>query len=176
MTSRMSPATWTNWGGNQSVAPQRVVKVTSAREVSGVITDAIRRGHRVKAVGSGHSFSAIAVPADVQLTLEASGALVSIDAGTGRAEAPACFTCTASTGCWRSRGCPCRTSATSRPRPWPGRSLRVPTAPARPGRVWRRRSEPWRWCWATARSSPAARSRTRTCSAPPASGWAHSAS
>jgi L-gulono-1,4-lactone dehydrogenase len=89
MTSRTSPVTWTNWGGNQSVAPQRVVKVTSAREVSGVITDAIRRGHRVKAVGSGHSFSAIAVPADVQLTLEASGALVSIDAGTGRAEVPA---------------------------------------------------------------------------------------
>ena len=89
MTTRPSPASWTNWGRNQSVSPRRVARVTSAREVAGVITDAVRRGQRVKAVGSGHSFSAIAVPADVQITLEAGPAGVDIDAGTGLAEVPA---------------------------------------------------------------------------------------
>lgn len=80
---------WTNWGRNQSVCPRRVEKVTSAHDVAGVITDAIRRGQRVKAVGSGHSFSAIAVPSDVQITLEAGGAPVDIDTETGLAEVPA---------------------------------------------------------------------------------------
>jgi L-gulono-1,4-lactone dehydrogenase len=80
---------WTNWGRNQSVSPRRVEKVTSAHDVAGVIKDAIRRGQRVKAVGSGHSFSAIAVPSDVQITLEVGGAPVDIDAETGLAEVPA---------------------------------------------------------------------------------------
>jgi L-gulono-1,4-lactone dehydrogenase len=89
MTPRPSPTSWTNWGGNQSVTPRRVEKVTSARDVAGVVRDAIRRGQRVKAVGSGHSFSPIAVPGDVQITLEASGATVDIDAQTGLAVVPA---------------------------------------------------------------------------------------
>jgi len=89
MTPRPSPVAWTNWGGNQSAAPGRAEAVTSAREVAAVITGAIRRGHRVKAVGSGHSFSAIAVPDDVQLTLDPAGAPVDIDPRTGRAQVPA---------------------------------------------------------------------------------------
>ena len=89
MATTASPMSWTNWGRNQSVYPRRVEKVTSARDVAAVITDAIRRGQRVKAVGSGHSFSAIAVPSDVQIRLEADGAPVGIDARTGLAEVPA---------------------------------------------------------------------------------------
>ena len=89
MTSRPAPASWTNWGGNQSVSPRRVETVTSARDVAAVISEAVRRGQRVKAVGAGHSFSPIAVPGDVQITLEAGGAAVDIDAGTGRAVVPA---------------------------------------------------------------------------------------
>ena len=87
-----APASWANWGGNQSVAPRRAEVATSAADVAAVITDAVRRGQRVKAVGSGHSFSAIAVPGDVQLTLAASSAAVSIDAGTGLAVVPAGLT------------------------------------------------------------------------------------
>jgi L-gulono-1,4-lactone dehydrogenase len=89
MTRRPSPASWTNWGRNQSVSPRRVERVTSAEEVAGVIRDAIRRGQRVKAVGAGHSFTPIAVASEVQVTLEASGAPVDIDAGTGLAVVPA---------------------------------------------------------------------------------------
>jgi L-gulono-1,4-lactone dehydrogenase len=89
MTPRPAPKSWTNWGRNQSVSPRRVEKVTSAHDVAGVIRDAIRRGQHVKAVGSGHSFSPIAVASDVQITLEASGAAVDIDAETGLAVVPA---------------------------------------------------------------------------------------
>src|SRR6202046_2827491 len=89
MTSKPSAMSWTNWGRNQSVSPRRVEKVASARDVAAVIKDAIRRGQRVKAVGSGHSFSPIAVPSDVQITLEAGGAPVEIDAETGLAAVPA---------------------------------------------------------------------------------------
>ena len=89
MTSRPAPASWTNWGGNQSVSPRRVEKVTSARDVAAVISAAVRRGQRVKAVGAGHSFSPIAVPGDVQITLEAGGAPVEIDAETRLAAVPA---------------------------------------------------------------------------------------
>jgi FAD-linked oxidoreductase len=89
MTPRPSPRPWTNWGGNQSAAPGRVEQVTSARDAAAVIRDAIRRGQRVKAVGSGHSFSPIAVPGDVQITLAASGTAVDIDGRTGLAVVPA---------------------------------------------------------------------------------------
>ena len=81
--------TWTNWGRNQSVSPRRVERASSARDVAEVVREAVRRGQRVKAVGSGHSFSPVAVPEDVQLTLEAGGAPVDIDARTGLAVVPA---------------------------------------------------------------------------------------
>jgi FAD-linked oxidoreductase len=89
MSPRPSAASWTNWGRNQSVTPRRAERVTSAGDVAGVIRDAIRRGQRVKAVGAGHSFSPIAVPGDVQITLDATGAQVDIDAETGLAVVPA---------------------------------------------------------------------------------------
>ncbi|HEY3979730.1 MAG TPA: D-arabinono-1,4-lactone oxidase [Streptosporangiaceae bacterium] len=75
--------TWTNWGRNQSVSPRRVERASSAHDVAAVVREAVRRGQRVKAVGAGHSFSPIAVPDDVQLTLEAGSAGVDIDAETG---------------------------------------------------------------------------------------------
>jgi L-gulono-1,4-lactone dehydrogenase len=80
--------TWTNWGRNQSVSPRRVERASSARDVAEVVREAVRRGQRVKVVGSGHSFSPIAVAADVQLTLEAGGP-ADLDATTGLAVVPA---------------------------------------------------------------------------------------
>jgi FAD-linked oxidoreductase len=89
MSPSPPPASWTNWGGNQSVSPRRVEHATSAGDVAAVVRDAVRRGQRVKAVGAGHSFSPIAVPAEVQLTLEAGHAPVDIDAAAGLAVVPA---------------------------------------------------------------------------------------
>jgi FAD-linked oxidoreductase len=89
MARRSPPTAWTNWARNQSAAPRRVARAGTAREVAAVVKDAIRRGERVKAVGAGHSFSPVAVPGDVALTLEATEAAVDIDTGTGLAVVPA---------------------------------------------------------------------------------------
>jgi FAD-linked oxidoreductase len=89
MTPRPAPKAWTNWARNQSAAPRRVARAAAAPDVAAVIKDAIRGGQRVKAAGAGHSFSPIAVPGDVQITLAASDAAVDIDTGTGLAVVPA---------------------------------------------------------------------------------------
>ncbi|MFD9128040.1 D-arabinono-1,4-lactone oxidase [Kitasatospora sp. NPDC059571] len=59
--------TWTNWAGNQSARPARVVAPASAEEIGAVVRQAAEQGQRVKAVGSGHSFTAIASAGDAVL-------------------------------------------------------------------------------------------------------------
>jgi FAD/FMN-containing dehydrogenase len=85
-------ATWTNWAGNQSAADIRVERPRRTEEVAEVVRRAAERGQKVKAIGSGHSFTAIGRPEDVQLDLSALDALhasdreggaVTVGAGTG---------------------------------------------------------------------------------------------
>ncbi|GAA2156826.1 D-arabinono-1,4-lactone oxidase [Kitasatospora kazusensis] len=59
-----TPAGWTNWAGNQSARPSRVVTPASAAELGEVVRRAAEEGRTVKAVGSGHSFTAIASAGD----------------------------------------------------------------------------------------------------------------
>ncbi|GAA1412914.1 D-arabinono-1,4-lactone oxidase [Kitasatospora putterlickiae] len=53
-------ARWTNWAGNQSAAPARVVTPGTPEELAREILRAADQGRTVKAVGAGHSFTAIA--------------------------------------------------------------------------------------------------------------------
>ncbi|MER5351981.1 D-arabinono-1,4-lactone oxidase [Kitasatospora sp. NPDC002551] len=55
---------WTNWAGNQSTVPARVVTPGTAQELAKEILRAGDQGRTVKAVGSGHSFTAIASAGD----------------------------------------------------------------------------------------------------------------
>jgi FAD-linked oxidoreductase len=52
--------TWRNWGGNVAARPARVVAPASVEELSAAVRKAAEDGLKVKAVGSGHSFTAIA--------------------------------------------------------------------------------------------------------------------
>ncbi|MFE6532445.1 D-arabinono-1,4-lactone oxidase [Streptomyces rochei] len=52
--------TWRNWGGNVSVRPAREVTPASVEELSEAVRAAAAEGLRVKAVGTGHSFTSIA--------------------------------------------------------------------------------------------------------------------
>ncbi|MXM68844.1 FAD-binding protein [Streptomyces sp. HUCO-GS316] len=52
--------TWRNWGGNVAARPARVVAPASVEELSAAVRRAAEDGLKVKAVGSGHSFTAIA--------------------------------------------------------------------------------------------------------------------
>ena len=61
-----SRARWRNWAGNER-ADTEVVQPGSADEVAAVLTAAAGAGRRVRPIGSGHSFTGIGRPEDVQL-------------------------------------------------------------------------------------------------------------
>ncbi|MFB0615470.1 D-arabinono-1,4-lactone oxidase [Streptomyces sp. AGS-58] len=52
--------TWRNWGGNVSARPVRQVTPASVEELTAAVRRAREDGLKVKAVGSGHSFTSIA--------------------------------------------------------------------------------------------------------------------
>jgi FAD-linked oxidoreductase len=52
---------WTNWAGTVSADPRRVHTPGSAAEIAEVVTDVAAHGRQVRARGSGHSFTPIAV-------------------------------------------------------------------------------------------------------------------
>lgn len=78
------PGHWRNWAGNQSAAPIEIATPASVEELANVIGRAAVAGRRVKAVGSGHSFSGIAVADDLQIHLERLQGITSVDRETGR--------------------------------------------------------------------------------------------
>ena len=51
---------WANWTGDQRCAPAAIVRPASEPELVAAVRDAVARGHCVRAVGSGHSFTDIA--------------------------------------------------------------------------------------------------------------------
>lgn len=77
--------TWRNWGRNQSATPQLVLSPRSEDELSSDVARMASSGRRIKVVGRGHSFSAIAVPEDVQVSMARMSAPLSYDRSTGRA-------------------------------------------------------------------------------------------
>ncbi|MFE0646385.1 D-arabinono-1,4-lactone oxidase [Streptomyces sp. NPDC058877] len=74
---------WRNWAGNEEARPRRVLRPASTEEVAAAVKDAVRSGLRVKAVGAGHSFSAVAVAPDAQLRPDRLDGVSSIDPRTG---------------------------------------------------------------------------------------------
>ena len=53
-------ATWRNWAGNQKSHPVSIDEPRSVGELSSLVARASSRGEKVKAVGSGHSFTSAA--------------------------------------------------------------------------------------------------------------------
>lgn len=74
---------WRNWSGSQRARPRRVLRPSDTEQVVAAVTDAVRAGSRVKAIGAGHSFSPIAVAPGVQLRLDDLNGLRSVDRKTG---------------------------------------------------------------------------------------------
>ena len=65
-----SSNTWSNWAGNQTSNPLSIKKPRNEQEVVGIVKEAKKRGLKVKVVGSGHSFTAIAVTDEVLIRLD----------------------------------------------------------------------------------------------------------
>ncbi|MFE3381469.1 D-arabinono-1,4-lactone oxidase [Streptomyces anulatus] len=74
---------WENWARTESAVPAEVVAPSSAGEVSAVVAAAAAAGRSVKAIGSGHSFSGIAVTEGLQLRPDRMTGVVRADAESG---------------------------------------------------------------------------------------------
>ncbi|MEV5147258.1 D-arabinono-1,4-lactone oxidase [Streptomyces sp. NPDC052727] len=83
--------TWRNWGGNVSARPARQVTPASVEELAGAVRRAREDGLRVKAIGTGHSFTSIAATDGVLIrpqlltgirTIDRASMTVTVEAGT----------------------------------------------------------------------------------------------
>lgn len=74
-----------NWSRTVRSQPTRWAAPTSEDEVVAVVREVRARGGRLRAVGSGHSWSAIAASDDVQITTDALGGLIAVDPDAGTA-------------------------------------------------------------------------------------------
>ncbi|HVM28200.1 MAG TPA: D-arabinono-1,4-lactone oxidase [Mycobacteriales bacterium] len=79
-----SDRAWRNWAGNQAMAPARVERPASTDEVSDAVRRAAAEGLRVKAVGSGHSFTGIALTDGLLLDLSRLDRLLRVERETCR--------------------------------------------------------------------------------------------
>ncbi len=87
MTTPVNGRRWTNWGQNQQSVAE-VLTPGSIDEVAAMVTTSAAAGRRIKTVGSGHSFTAIAVADDQRMLLHrlnqpvsVEGPLVTVQAG-----------------------------------------------------------------------------------------------
>lgn len=76
---------WRNWGRTESVRPQRIEFPRSVAAVQRAVIAAAAQHMPIKAVGTGHSFTGIAVAPGVLLDLRDLSGLVSVDPERGRA-------------------------------------------------------------------------------------------
>ncbi|WP_370415622.1 D-arabinono-1,4-lactone oxidase [Streptomyces fradiae] len=77
------PATWQNWSGDVRSRPARTVTPATPDEVAEAVGAAQRDGLRVKAVGSGHSFTSIAATDGVLLRMDRLDGILSVDRASG---------------------------------------------------------------------------------------------
>ncbi|MGI8691347.1 MAG: D-arabinono-1,4-lactone oxidase [Geodermatophilaceae bacterium] len=75
--------TWHNWAGNQVAEPAAVESPRDIGELADLVKAAEREGCRVKAIGSGHSFTGIGLTDGVQVRLDRLAGVVAADPGTG---------------------------------------------------------------------------------------------
>lgn len=71
--------TWRNWAGNQKSHPSVIEMPTSESEVIAVVNRAVSSKQCVKVVGSGHSFTGIAVPDEVMIDLSKMNQIIAVD-------------------------------------------------------------------------------------------------
>ncbi|MFF4490151.1 D-arabinono-1,4-lactone oxidase [Streptomyces sp. NPDC001544] len=90
-TASGQSGTWRNWGGNVVARPAREVTPASVEELAAAVRRAAEDGLKVKAVGTGHSFTAIAATDGVLIrpqlltgirTIDRDAMTVTVEAGT----------------------------------------------------------------------------------------------
>ncbi|BBX73518.1 FAD-binding protein [Mycobacterium shinjukuense] len=74
---------WSNWAGDQICAPSSIVRPTSEAELVDVVAQTARKGERVRAVGTGHSFTDCACTDGVMIDMTGLQRVVDADSTTG---------------------------------------------------------------------------------------------
>jgi FAD-linked oxidoreductase len=75
---------WTNWAGQQRCAPAVIERPATEDQLCEIVATHAAAGRSIRPVGSGHSFTDIALTDDVMLDLSALERPLSVDTGTGR--------------------------------------------------------------------------------------------
>ena len=70
---------WKNWAGNQHCTPERIERPATEQGLVRIVKQAAAAGQRVKVVGSGHSFTGIALTDGRLIKLDDYGRVLSID-------------------------------------------------------------------------------------------------
>ena len=81
--SSAAPRAWRNWAGTATATPARWCRPRSEAEISAAVKDASSAGLRVRALGSGHSFTAVAATSGVALDLSQWTGITAADTRTG---------------------------------------------------------------------------------------------
>lgn len=74
---------WRNWAGDQRCKPARIERPARVGQLRAAVAATTRRGQRIRAVGSGHSFSDIALSEGVVLDLARLNRLIDLDRQSG---------------------------------------------------------------------------------------------
>jgi len=77
------PRVWRNWAGTAAATPARWCRPRSEAEIAAAVKDAAAAGLPVRALGSGHSFTAAAATAGVALDLSGWTGITAADTRTG---------------------------------------------------------------------------------------------
>ena len=77
-------ATWRNWAGNQKASPVSIDAPRSVTELAALVASASEQGQKVKAVGSGHSFTSAAATNGRMIRLENLSGILHVDRATCR--------------------------------------------------------------------------------------------
>lgn len=71
--------TWNNWVGYEKTTPEQKLTPKSVEELQEIIRNASKNGKRVRCTGAAHSFSPVAKPEEVAISLHYMRGIVSVD-------------------------------------------------------------------------------------------------
>jgi L-gulono-1,4-lactone dehydrogenase len=80
---------WRNWAGEQRCRPQAIERPGNRDELEELVVAAAGRGQRVRAAGSGHSFTDVALTDGLLLRLEGLNRVLAADRASGRVKVEA---------------------------------------------------------------------------------------
>jgi L-gulono-1,4-lactone dehydrogenase len=80
----VAETSWTNWSGTELTHPVRQAHPASVDELGEQVRSAVAQGLRVKAVGSGHSFTGVAVTDGLLVHLDRMADIRSLDVPSGQ--------------------------------------------------------------------------------------------